>query len=195
MFDRKRCGADIKNKRASLGMSRNHLLDRLPADQISKSTLERIEKGAEKVSVQKYVIVMRALEMNPADYMDVETLTEACVDSTVVVNIVDSYRVLFPPGSLYLGHRIRNIADFIVYLPFFGLNDLADLIIRTAGGVVGYETYIFDKLQEMYRRIPESPAKEYADYLWHMNTISHRKYSNRIRSPFSEQYKDIFSDA
>ena len=60
-------------------------------------------------------------------------------------------------------NKISNLNEFLLYLPLCDLLLLADMLLRINGNLKHKQHYIEEQLDYLYRKIPESPAKTYAD--------------------------------
>ena len=59
--------------------------------------------------------------------------------------------------------KIRNLNEFLLYLPLCDPFRLADVLYRINGNLKHNQEYVEKQLDHLYRWIPESPVKSYAD--------------------------------
>ena len=59
--------------------------------------------------------------------------------------------------------KIRSLNEFLLYLPLCEPYSLADVLFRINGNLKNNQEYIEDQFNYLYKRIPDSPAKTYAD--------------------------------
>lgn len=59
--------------------------------------------------------------------------------------------------------HIETLGEFILYLPLFDDGNLRDFLYRTTGEIT--PSYLFEKTQDLYQSLPESPEKRYANQL------------------------------
>lgn len=62
-------------------------------------------------------------------------------------------------------HKVSSLAEFLIYLPLVDLEVLWDILQNRmgAGGPFRYEEYLLEKIDCLISKIPNSPAKRYAD--------------------------------
>lgn len=64
----------------------------------------------------------------------------------------------------HVHEEIRDLYEFLLYLPLIETKQLKDTLMAIMGGVsVPYRPYILKRLTGLYKAIPESPAKTYCD--------------------------------
>lgn len=184
-LDRKKIARAIRRRRKELGYTIDTLLHIISPEFISRSTLLRIEAADPGVSASKIRLVMEALQMDPAGYMDVDTQADSSIDSFGLEERLDAERVLLPAESLPLDLPIRNISDLMIYFPLFAPLDIAIITgeIWSKRMPVDFDTeYFFKQLNWLYKKIPPSPAKDYADFLRFGNDPKHRNLDSSTRS-------------
>lgn len=60
--------------------------------------------------------------------------------------------------------EIQNLAEFLLYLPLMPHHALQDIVSRCDGNLSSFDRhYLFRQMNALYKAIPASPAKEYAD--------------------------------
>ena len=97
-------------------------------------------------------------------------------------NLYDISRRFYPAdvGDIYLDnhYRITTLAEFGIYLPLLEMWDVMEVISRIGGCVKGFEIYTLEQYRWLYRRIPDSPAKRYADYQANSIRLANKKNLN-----------------
>ncbi len=67
-------------------------------------------------------------------------------------------------SNVYEKYEIRNLQEFFLYLPLMEINNVKDVAFRLCDNLhVELRHYLFEKLNYLYKSIPETPAKKYAD--------------------------------
>ena len=192
-LDRDRLGKDTRKRRKELGLSLEAVLDMITTEFICKKTLERIEKGSPSVSASKIRIYLEALQLDPREYMDKEELFDSTIDSSGLKEMLDSQLILYPSSSLGLDRPVRNLADFLYNMSLFKTLDLADIINKICLWPGNRDpSYIISLIDWAYEKIPDSPAKEYCEYLRQSTTGRYRnlRCSSRCKSPVRKHPKD-----
>ena len=70
-----------------------------------------------------------------------------------------------PYNDPYYNQRIiKTLLQFIVYLPLMDEEQLLEALRRIEGNTFNRESYVLDKISDVYQHIPDSDAKKYADY-------------------------------
>lgn len=77
--------------------------------------------------------------------------------------------VCFYPSTysddINLNHPIKTLGELLIYFPICDMRVFSDVVYRIAGEINNYEQYILKQIEYLYKRIPSTPAKRYADYL------------------------------
>ena len=85
----------------------------------------------------------------------------------IVKNLYTTYKSIYPDNiqnETYESRRkITTLAEISIYFPLFNMHYFIDIIGRISGQIESYENYILDQYQWLYERIPDSPAKRFAD--------------------------------
>ena len=84
-------------------------------------------------------------------------------------------------------YQIKNIYEFLLYLPLMDESILKDIVFRCVGNLNTQRDYVKKQLNYLYKKIPDSPAKTYADF--------YRDNVLRFKGPPCEiENRDIFSN-
>ena len=60
--------------------------------------------------------------------------------------------------------EIQNLAEFLLYLPLMPHHALQDIVSRCDGNLSSFQRhYLFRQMNALYKAIPSTPAKNYAD--------------------------------
>lgn len=131
----------------------------------SLNTIKSIEKGHANPSMSTLAQIAEALGVEPADLLranekDAEKAYQYCVANS-----------MYPPPLPYSG-KIYYMLALIIYLPLFSQTTLSDIYYRIGGNLIFDESYVVSLFSRAVERIPDSPAKRYADkVLQKMNEI------------------------
>lgn len=85
------------------------------------------------------------------------------VEHTTEEDIKEHFRFMQDKQKTY---EIRDLKEFLLYLPFMEQSDVIDLCYRVHSYLHDDKMshYIMEKLNYVYREIPDSPAKQFADW-------------------------------
>ena len=192
-LDRDKITKDMNVRKQELGYTIDAILSNIGADSISRPTVIRVLKGDSRVSSSKIRLVMEALQMDPAKYMDTDMLFDSNIDSKGLEEGLDSQRILYPVESLCLDHPIRNLADFLYYLPLVDPLDLANIVNKICLWPDSRNTsYVVSQINWIYEHIPASPAKDYGDVIRRSSMGRYRKLccSTKTKYSFSKHLKE-----
>lgn len=93
-------------------------------------------------------------------------ITTAQVETNIEQHVHDFRAGVILNEYARRSNPIRNLKHFLVYLPLCNILDLTDMLIRLQGNLTPLmDPYFQSQLQELYRGIPESPAKQFANDL------------------------------
>ena len=108
-------------------------------------------------------------------------------------------KTLYPPKRDFVDvenemdeFKILSIFDLVVYIPLIPPRDLILLTFRVSGKTKGNEKYLLGILNLLYKTIPNSNAKKYADYLSCFNVQSNLDLN--IHPAAEELNKENFMD-
>lgn len=169
-------GHRIARKRREKGLTQEELIERVGDEGISLSTLKRIESGKNRFDMARIQTLCLAMDCalqdvisEDEDYLDIEQHGEM-LDEDDVENYKDmQYRQrLFYPKPIesiyYENRKIKTLMQFIIYFPLMDDYQTWEAFRRIEGDIFGNESYVLDKLQNLFDDIPDSKAKHYADY-------------------------------
>ena len=141
---------------------------------------KRIEEGKSPVTINRLYHLCRALDCKPTEIIDdVDHLRETIrkyyeedgeqLDEDELKNI--DYGLLdmrlsypeVPDNPLYAKFKITNLMQFLIYLPLMDPLALMTCLYNIDGDTFEREYYVLQKLEYLYRTIPDSDAKTYAD--------------------------------
>lgn len=60
-------------------------------------------------------------------------------------------------------HKLCSLNEFLVYLPIYQPDVLADVLNRICGNLAESPQYVSAQLDWLYQHLPDSPARKYAD--------------------------------
>ena len=167
-------GEHIRFMRKSKNLTQEQLVERIGDDKMSLSTIKRLESGNGSFDLVKLSRICEALECD---------LNDLLMDEDVVAALKNLYpqeewegipyaaeiqRLFYPKPSEYPslgGRQILSVLQLIIYLPLMDERLLYDCLYRIEGNAFDNENYVLDKLSLLYRRIPDSRAKRYADLM------------------------------
>ena len=170
-------GTRIANERRYAGLTQEELVGLIGEQNISLSTLKRIEHDEGRISLSNAMMICKALDLSVSDIVDDKAdlryalaswFNEPDDDTKSEVQYrMNCQRVFYPEvekSILFDNKPIKTLLQFLVYLPL--MDDLQVLysLRRLAGSVYEQEYYVMEQLSSLYQGIPESNAKRYADY-------------------------------
>lgn len=175
-------GRRIAALRKEQVLTQEKLVELIGEERLSLSTLKRIETGKSKIDLARAFYICRALGCNSHDLIkDSDDKREAIkaayqeeggeLDEDDFWNIEDSLMRLalcypqVPEDMLYKRFAITNLMQFIVYLPLIPPAELYYSLLKIDGDAFDREYYVLSQLEFLYRKIPESNAKKYADLM------------------------------
>lgn len=131
----KRISSRIRQERQQRDLSQEQVIEILD-DAVSLSTLSRYENCSGTMTVKTLARIATAFGITVSDL-----LSEA-----------------------ENGMESRDVAKFIYYYPLIPKEDIDDVIRRIGGQFYGREGYVNQLLDRLVERIPDSPAKRWADF-------------------------------
>jgi len=170
-------GTRIANERRYAGLTQEELVGLIGEQNISLSTLKRIEHDEGRVSLSNAMMICKALDLSVSDIVDDKAELRYALASwfnepdddtkSEVQYRMNCQRVFYPEvekSILFDNKPIKTLLQFLVYLPL--MDDLQVLysLRRLGGSVYEQEYYVMEQLSSLYQKIPESNAKRYADY-------------------------------
>ena len=174
MFNTVRFGNQIADKRREAGLTQEELVERAGEENISLSTLKRIESGQGHIDMIRVIRICKALGCELQDLLGENNLKNAIEkrfadegDEDEVQERLYRQRLFYPEptDSIYYESRsIKTLMQLLIYLPLMDDVQLVNALRSIEGDIFDRESYVLDKLWNLYRRIPESKAKRYADY-------------------------------
>ncbi len=167
-------GNTIAERRRKAGLTQEGLIDLVGEENISLSTLKRIESGHGHLDMARLLRISQALQCELEDLVDAGSLRNTVEpwfslpeDEKEVEDLLYLQKLFYPEpcGSVYYRHRnIKTLMQFLLYLPLIDETQLWQVLWLIAGSMFGQESYLLDKLEQLFLRIPDSEAKQYADY-------------------------------
>ena len=167
-------GPQIANKRRKTGLTQEQLIEKVGDHVISLSTLKRIENGKghiDFVHVQALCFAMgwnvQELLAENVERQDANDYSADAEDEDELQERIYRQRLFYPKptDSPYYERRpIKTLMQFIIYLPLMNDYQVLDVLRRIEGDIFGRESYVLDRLRFLFSEIPESKAKQYADY-------------------------------
>lgn len=176
---RQEIGQNIQRIRELKKITREKLVELVGDDNVSVSTIQRLERGTTKIDIGLLEKITAALDIDALEFHEVNGprsfiksyLKDLEEDPRAEEYYLDMQKLFYPDlhcdGILdWRKFPIRNLAQFIIYLPLMDKKMLADILWRRLGGLVfGNESYLLHQLEILYSEIPEGNAKTYADYM------------------------------
>ena len=200
MMTRQEIGQNVRRIRELRGITREKLAELVGDENVSVSTLKRLECGTTKINMELLQKVSTALNVDARDFLDVsgprafakELLKERDEEPEMEEYFLDLQK-LFYPDLQYTGildwrrFPITNLAQFIIYLPLMNMRTLSDVLWRVSGMPFGNEHYLLHELEVLYSEIPEGNAKAFADYMASkMNYEAYIQYNT-----YGDEKKDL----
>jgi len=187
MMTRQEIGLNIKRIREQRQITREKLVKLVGDESISVSTIQRLEYGATKISLELLQKIANVLNVETKELFEkngqrdfiCELLKDLDEEPRFEEYYLDMLK-LFYPDLQYDGildwrrFPIRNLAQFIIYLPLMDKRLLSDVLWRVSGLPSGNEHYLLHELEVLYSQIPEGNAKTYADYM--ASKMSYEEY-------------------
>ncbi len=188
-------GNNIRNLRKSKNVTQEQLIEAIGDENLSLSTLKRIESGNGGFNVGRLSLICKALDCELMDLFDqeqtkvaIENYCRLIEDEGAVQYVADRQRLFYPKPSdhpLLQGLPITSLLQFIIYLPLMDEFWLYDCLQRIEGSGFDNDHYILGRLAFLYKMIPESDAKGYADEMARRCT-----YDNFMRYISSESTEE-----
>lgn len=166
------CGKRIAKRRHELNMTQEQLVERVGEENISLSTLKRIESGNGNIDVERLSQICEALDCRLQDVLSENILEQAITiaydsEKAEIQDCLYRQRLFYPELSkslLYDDFPIKSLLQFIIYLPLMDEDAVLDVLQRIGGDAFDNEYYVLEKLQFLYKTIPDNKAKQFADY-------------------------------
>ncbi len=195
MFNTKEFGNRLAEKRREAGLTQEELVARVGDENMSLSTLKRLEGGCGHIEMVRMLKICKALGCMLQDLIEENVVQKAleryfCDPGKEEETSEYMYRQrLFYPESYesiyYQSQPIKTLLPFLIYLPLMDPVQVMEALRKIEGDVFGNEPYVLDKLRDVFRQIPESNAKRYADYCAEKCTYEH----------FMDYYTSTITDA
>ena len=168
----KQIGYRIKAHREAQNMTQADLAQ---ITGISNTYICQIENGrSNNISLSTLFLIMDALNVDVSEvvsYADLEYGVDKEYDLYSQENKDDAKETILRESKIlnsfypvkFADYKITSLMEFLLYLPLMDEYWICDTLSRIGGAVIHREDYICDLLDKMVDRIPESPAKSYAD--------------------------------
>lgn len=174
MFNTIQFGNRIAQIRREKNMTQDDLVELVGEDYISVSTLKRIESGRGHIDMLRIIRICKALGCELQGLTGETTLRgilEKAYDEPGEEGEIQDRlcrQHLFYPVStdsvLYKTMPITTLMQFLIYLPLMEDAEVLDALRRIEGDIFDREFYVINNLWNLYKHIPDSKAKRYADY-------------------------------
>ncbi len=174
MFNTVKFGNQIAEKRREAGLTQEELVGRVGDDKISVSTLKRIESGQGHIDMLRVIGICKELGCELQDLLGENDLKQALIkwfadecDKDEVEDRLYLQRLFYPEPmkSYYYENRpIKTMMQLLIYLPLMDDVQVLHALRCIEGDIFNRESYVLDKLWNLYDRIPDSRAKRYADF-------------------------------
>ena len=190
MYDKLELGERIVSKRRIAEITQEELIERIGEENLSLSTLKRIEEGTGHLNLENILLIANAMGYKLKDLIENDSLrtilekryydpdTEEEDNRKEIDYAVYRQQLFYPEpfkGSYFDYYPITTLLQFIVYLPLMDEEWLYHCLWLIEGDRFGGEEYVLDKLRMLFRTIPESKAKCYADYVAQKYTFEYYK--------------------
>ena len=156
-------GKRVLKLRQKLGISQADLAMR--AD-ISKTYLGEFERGQRtNISISAIARIADSLGATISElFADIEQEDLSWENDDTLTNALYQRRMedaCYPPKFEH--YSVTTLMQFLVYLPLIKPQLLLDSLQRIGGSYAGYESYVMKQINFCISKIPQSPAREYAD--------------------------------
>ncbi len=167
-------GERIRIIRKRKNLTQEELVDIIGDDKMSLSTIKRLESGKGSFDLIKLSRICEALECDLNDLLMDEDVVDGLKNLFPpeewdnIPYVAEIQRLFYPKPPVFpsLGKRpILSVLQLMIYLPLMDERLLYDCLYRIEGNAFDNENYVLDKLSLLYRRIPDSRAKRYADLM------------------------------
>ena len=176
MLNKTDIGERIANLRRKLKLTQETLVEQVGEEYISLSTLKRIESGKGRLDLLRLKRICDVLKCSITDLIEDNELREylrICFpdeegeESEKNIRATLEEQIVFYPkvsdNSLLSTMPILTLLQFVIYLPLIPEHILYDSLKAFSGQAFGYEFYVAKQLRRLYKSIPDSDAKRYAD--------------------------------
>ena len=173
MSNNEAVGNNIRSLRKLKNVTQEQLVELIGEENLSLSTLKRIESGNGGFNIRRLGLICEALDCELVDLFDREQIKAAIenycrqIEGDISVQYVaEIQRILYPkPSDHFLLQEwpITTLLQFLIYLPLMDEHWLYDCLQRIDGQGFENEYYILRELDFLFKMIPESDAKIYAD--------------------------------
>lgn len=174
-------GHMIAQLRREKGFTQENLCNQA---EIGITTLRGIENEGRNCSLDILIRILGTLDISLPSFFK-EVSTEYAPEDSEEEKEFNAriLECMYPPRLS--SFSVTTLLDFLVYLPLLEYKDIIDILLRISGDIVGYELYILQLLDKAVKAIPQSPAKDYADYLSKVIAGTPRRYAvYEDRHPF-----------
>lgn len=175
MKNSKEIGSLIAKRRKEKGLTQEALIEIIGDDQLSISTLRRIESGQGNMNLFRLATICQALDCKIQDVIYEDENREALEkiynepgDDEEIDAMLAELQLCYPEEPDYFVFQdmpINSLMKLLIYLPLLDLEDLMLWIYNNYGDFFGNEYYVLNKMKMLYERIPEGKAKEHADLM------------------------------
>ena len=183
MSIREKIGRRIVYYRKKKQLTQEELVERVGEDKVSLSTLKRIEGGNGHFDMLRLNYICKALGCSLSDLVQeddkraaIEEFYDGELDDDTIEDMLIRQLLLYPeiPDKIiYRRRSIMNLMQLVIYLPLMDPELLMTCLKNIEGCAFDEDSYVLDKLDVLYRNIPEGPAKEYADLMASKCTAKH----------------------
>ena len=166
-------GNRLAEKRREAGLTQEELVARVGDENISLSTLKRLEGGSSHIEMVRVMKICKVLGCKLQDLVAENVVREALEkyfcdpeDEEEASEYMYRQRLFYPETyeSYYQCLPIKTLLTFLIYLPLMDPVQMMEALRRIEGDVFGRENYVLNKLWDVFRQIPDSNPKRYADY-------------------------------
>lgn len=124
------------------------------------------------LSVGELAIIARYLGCDILDLVVFETDAFVAPDEEALKMVIpehpsasDVAGAIQTKEEKYMNYPIRNLYEFLLYLPLIEEDNLRDVVFRSYGNLnVDMRHYLLNQLSYLYREIPDTPQKAFADF-------------------------------
>ncbi|MBR2890616.1 MAG: helix-turn-helix transcriptional regulator [Oscillospiraceae bacterium] len=159
----KELGKRVFKVRNKLKISQAELAEK---SEISKTYLGKFERGQiDNISICVITKIAHALGVTLNELFDGIEISDSSWESEdAFANALYQKKLedaCYPPE--FERYRVTTLLQFLAYLPLLQPENILDSLLRIDGSFEGNESYILKQINFCVSRIPDSPAKEYAN--------------------------------
>lgn len=168
---------------------------------ISVSTISHLENcRADNISIKALISLSDALEIDLESLISKQDFLESCNEADLIkteddlVEVIaasDKLKTYYPPTLQY--NKISSLLEFLIIFPLLDPVLFYDFIFTLKGDTYSRGAYISQKLDRLWKEVPDSPAKRFAEGELELSYgLRQGEYDAVYKQ--SQKYKDYISD-